>query len=103
MPDLSNFTKPIEWEVTHSASQTPIAVIRKLKLGPGHVLYFRAVTWHADARKRELIGYWGSLAEATQNVYGLYERKLPPQRLASSGSTWREPLPLTKPKAPPAD
>lgn len=101
MPDLSNVTHPIEWVITHSNSKEPIAVIRKLRLGAGKVLYFRAITWHVDPSKRELIGYWGSLSEAAQNVYGLYERSIPKQFLAQSGSTWREPLPLTKPKAPP--
>ncbi|SFN65829.1 hypothetical protein [Mycetocola miduiensis] len=101
MPDLSNVTQPIEWAIVHSTSRDPIALIRKLQLGAGRTTYYRAITWHVDPTKRELIGYWGSLNEATQNVYGLYERKLPPQFLASSGSTWREPLPLTRPKTPP--
>ena len=102
MPDLSNYTRAIEWEITHSTKRDPIAIIRKLHLGPGDVVYFRAVTWDADPANRELIGYWGSLEEATQNVYGLFERSMPKQFLASSGSTWREPLPLTMPKHPPA-
>lgn len=102
MPDLSNFIHPVEWEISHAASKEPIALIRRLRLGAGRVLYYRAITWDADPSKRELIGYWGTLDEAAQNVYGLYERKLPKQFLASSGSTWKEPLPLTKPKMPPA-
>src|SRR5690554_6021187 len=101
MPDLSNFTHPIEWVITHSASKEPIALIRKLQLGLGQVTYYRATTWNSEPSKRELIGYWGSLNEAAQNVYGLYERKLPRQFFATSGSTWREPLPLTNPKGPP--
>lgn len=102
MPDLSSVTTPVEWVVTHSSSQEPIAVVRRLRLGPQRELYFRAVTWHVDPAKRELVGYWGSAEEAVQNVYGLFERSLPPQFLMTSGGTAREPLPLTKPKAPPA-
>lgn len=102
MPDLSNVTTPVEWVVTHSAATGPIAVVRRLRLGPDRELYFRAVTWHADPARRELVGYWGSVEEAVQNVYGLYERSLPPQFLMTGGGTAREPHPLTKPKAPPA-
>lgn len=102
MPDLSNVTTPVEWVVTHSAATGPIAVVRRLRLGPDRELYFRAVTWHADPARRELVGYWGSVEEAVQNVYGLYERSLPPQFLMTDGGTAREPLALTKPKAPPA-
>ena len=102
MPDLSNVTTPVEWVVTHSSSQQPIAVVRRLRLGPERQLYFRAVTWNADPEKRDLVGYWGSAEEAVQNVYGLYERSLPPQFLMTGGGTAREPPALTKPKAPPA-
>lgn len=101
MLDLSNVSTPIEWEITHPASPEPIAVIRKLRLGAGRVLYFRAVTYDVDSRKRELIGYWGSLDEAAQNVHGLFERHLPPGSLVSTKGLPREPLPLTKPKHPP--
>lgn len=102
MPDLSNVTTPVEWVVTHSAAKEPIALVRRLRLGPNRDLYFRAVTWHRDATKRELVGYWGSVEEAVQNVYGLYERSLPPQFLMTGGGTTRQPAPLTKPKPPPA-
>ncbi|MET1051858.1 MAG: hypothetical protein ABWX65_04380 [Mycetocola sp.] len=101
MPDLSNVITPVEWVVTHSAASGPIAVVRRLRLGPDRDLYFRAVTWHDDPAQRELVGYWGSLDEAVQNVYGLYERSLPPQFLMTGGGTAREPHALTKPKAPP--
>jgi hypothetical protein len=102
MPDLSNVTAPVEWVVTHSTAKEPIALVRRLRLGPARELYFRAVTWHQDAGRRELVGYWGSLEEAVQNVYGLYERSLPPQFLMTGGGTTRQPAPLTKPKPPPA-
>jgi hypothetical protein len=102
MPDLSHVTTPVEWMVTHSAASEPIAVVRRLRLGPQRELYFRAVTWHRDSTRRELVGYWDSLEEAVQNVYGLYERSLPPQFLMTGGGTTREPQPLTKPKPPPA-
>jgi hypothetical protein len=100
--DPTNVSAAIEWEITHPAATEPIAVIRKLRLGAGRVVYFRAVTYDADSSKRELIGYWGSLDEATQNVHGLYERHLPPESLISTKGLPREPLPLTQPKQPPA-
>ncbi|GHD42126.1 hypothetical protein D9V29_01315 [Mycetocola manganoxydans] len=102
MPDLSNVTTPVEWVVTHSAAKEPIAIVRRLRLGAERELYFRAVTWNADPAKRELVGYWGSAEEAVQNVYGLFERSLPPQFLMTGGGTARQPQPLTKPKPPPA-
>jgi hypothetical protein len=102
MPDLSNVTAPVEWVVTHSTAKEPIAVVRRLRLGPARELYFRAVTWHRDAGQRQLVGYWGSVEEAVQIVYGLYERSLPPQFLMTGGATARQPAPLTKPKPPPA-
>lgn len=101
MPDLSNVTTPVEWIVTHASASEPIAVVRRLRLGPRRELYFRAVTWHPVPSRRDLVGYWGSAEEAVQNVYGLYERSLPPQLLATGGGTARQPPPLTKPKAPP--
>jgi hypothetical protein len=101
MPDLSAVTTPVEWVVTHSAAKDPIAVVRRLRLGPQRELYFRAVTWHSVSAHRELVGYWGSLEEAVQNVYGLYERSLPPQFLMTGGGTAREPQRLTRPKPPP--
>lgn len=102
MPDLSRVRSAIEWEISHPASDEPIAVIRKLRLGPGKVLYFRAVTYDVDPAKRELIGYWGTLEEATQNVHGLYELHLPPEKVTTADGEPRDPLPLTKPKHPPA-
>lgn len=102
MLDLSTLTAPVEWVVTHSAAKEPIALVRRLRLGPNRDLYFRAVTWRRDVTKRELVGYWSSLEEAVQNVYGLYERSLPPQFLMTGGGTTRQPAPLTKPKPPPA-
>jgi hypothetical protein len=102
MSDLSNVTTPVEWIVSHSASKEPIAVVRRLRLGPQGELYFRAVTWHRRSAHRELVGYWASLEEAVQNVYGLFERSLPPQFLMTGGGTTREPQRLTKPKPPPA-
>lgn len=99
MPDLSNVTTPVEWIVTHASTPEPIAVVRRLRLGPRRELYFRAVTWHPDPSRRDLVGYWGSAEEAVQNVYGLYERSLPPGR--ADAGTARQPPPLTKPKAPP--
>ena len=101
MTDLSNVTTPVEWVVTHAVATGPIAVVRRLRLGARRELYFRAVTWHIDTAQRELIGYWGSLEDAVQNVYGLYERSLPPQFLEARGKTAREPHALTKPKPPP--
>jgi hypothetical protein len=101
MPDLSTVTTPVEWVVTHSAANDPIAVVRRLRLGQQRELYFRAVTWHPVSAHRELVGYWGSLEEAVQNVYGLYERSLPPQFLMTGGGTAREPQRLTRPKPPP--
>ncbi|SFN34669.1 hypothetical protein [Mycetocola miduiensis] len=101
MPGLSHVTTPVEWVVTHSAATGPIAVVRRLRLGPDRELYFRAVTWHEDPARRELVGYWGSVEEAVQNVYGLYERSLPPQFLMTGGGEARQPAALTKPKAPP--
>ncbi|WP_411720505.1 hypothetical protein [Mycetocola sp.] len=102
MPDLSNVTTPVEWVVTHSASKEPIALVRRLRLGAQRELYFRAVTWRPNPARRELVGYWGSLEEAVQNVYGLYERSLPPQFHVTGGGTARELQRLTKPKPPPA-
>jgi hypothetical protein len=102
MPDLSSVSTPVEWVVSHSAAAGPIAVVRRLRLGPERELYFRAVTWHSDVAQRELVGYWGSLDEAVQNVYGLYERSLPPQFLMTGGGTTRQPQSLTQPKPPPA-
>ncbi len=101
MPDLSNVTTPVEWVVTHAAAKGPIAVVRRLRLGRARDVYFRAVTWHADPSERSLVGYWGSAEEAVQNIYGLYERSLPPQFLMTGGGTTRAPLPLTAPKPPP--
>jgi hypothetical protein len=100
MPDLSSVITPVEWVVTHASSSEPIAVVRRLRLGQQRDLYFRAVTWHANPSKRDLIGYWGSAEEAVQNVYGLYERSLPPNLLRAADGSARGPLPLTKPKAP---
>ena len=102
MPDLSTVTTPVEWVVTHASVQAPIAVVRRLRLGPRRELYFRAVTWHSDPAKRDLVGYWGSAEEAVQNVYGLYERSLPPESRRTGEVTARQPPPLTRPKAPPA-
>ena len=102
MPDLSNITTPVEWVVTHSAAKEPIAIVRRLRLGAERALYFRAVTWNTDPAKRELVGYWGSAEEAVQNVYGLFERSLPPQLHMTGGGTSRELQRLTRPKPPPA-
>ena len=101
MPDLSTVTTPVEWVVTHASVQEPIAVVRRLRLGPQRELYFRAVTWHQDPAKRDLVGYWGSAEEAVQNVYGLFERSLPPESTRTGAGTTRQPPPLTRPKAPP--
>ena len=85
MPDLSDVSTPVEWVVTDVSAREPIAVVRRLRLGPRRELYFRAVTWHPDPARRDLVGYWGSAEEAVQNVLGLYERSLPHQFLTTGG------------------
>ncbi|TQO23773.1 hypothetical protein FB385_2634 [Paramicrobacterium agarici] len=80
----------------------PVAVVRMLHLGPDREVYFRAVTYSPNASERELIGYWGSLEEAIQNVHHVELSKMPAAWLATGGSSFREIPPSTPQKPPPS-
>lgn len=64
-----------EWIVMRDDKRIPVAVIRRLRLGPRQETFFRVVTWAEESAERELVGYFPTLAEADRMV--LFKPKNP--------------------------
>lgn len=88
-----------EWVVV--VHRTVYAVIRRVTIA-GDVDFWRVVTGDDDRSRRRLIGYWGSLEEASHNAIAHVERQLPSAWMATGTATTSAPRPMTPQKPLPA-
>ena len=68
-----------EWILMRDDRRTPAAVVRALRLGAPHELFYRVVAWAPTSENRVLIGYFCTLAEADRAV--LFMPDLPGSRM----------------------
>lgn len=57
-----------EWILMRDERRTPAAIVRALRLGARHELFYRVVSWAPTSEGRELIGYFRTLDEADRSV-----------------------------------
>ena len=74
-----------EWIVMRDSKSQPAAVIRTVKLGPRGETFFRVVTWAPTSEKRELVGYFQTLAIADRSVKFTPPRPVSPDPRTSTG------------------
>ncbi|MFC7431631.1 MULTISPECIES: hypothetical protein [unclassified Agrococcus] len=96
MPELR--PEPCEWAVI--VHRRVYVVIRCVEIDGDD--YWRVVTGEDDRAHRRLVGYWGSLEEASHNALAFVERQLPGAWMATGTSSSRTPRAMTPQKPPPA-
>lgn len=87
--------EPGTW-VMHAPDGRPYGVVRALEIGGERG--YRAVTWHEDPARRELVGYYRTLFAATRAAHSVYLRGHGPAGFAPD--PW--PAPRPPPPARPA-
>lgn len=95
MPELT--VEPSEWVVI--VHRHVYVVIRCVVIAG--VEYWRVVTGDDDRSRRRLVGYWGSLEEASHNALAFVEHQLPPAWMATGTATSHRPREMTPQKPPP--
>lgn len=95
MPEL--VVEPSEWVVI--VHRRVYAVIRCVVIAGDE--YWRVVTGDQDRAQRRLVGYWGSLDEASHNALAYVERQLPSAWMATGTATFTTPREMTPQKPPP--
>lgn len=69
-----------EWIVMRDSKTEPVAVIRRVKLGPRNETFFRVVTWAEESTDRQLVGYFASFKEADQSMLFVPSQNTPRDR-----------------------
>lgn len=95
MPELT--VEPSEWVVV--IHRRVYVVIRRVTIGADE--YWRVVTGDDERASRRLVGYWGSLEEASHNALAYVERQLPSAWMATGTATFHRPREMTPQKPPP--
>lgn len=84
-----------EWVVV--VHRQVYAVIRRVTIAADDD-FWRVVTGEDDRAQRRLIGYWGSLEDASHNAFAYVERQLPSAWMATGTATSTAPRPMTPQK-----
>lgn len=84
-----------EWVVV--VHRTVYAVIRRVTIA-GDEDFWRVVTGEDDRAHRRLVGYWGSLEEASHNAFAYVERQLPSAWMATGTASSTAPRAMTPQK-----
>ena len=85
VPELN--VEPSEWVVI--IHRRVYVVIRRVTIGVEE--YWRVVTGDEERASRKLVGYWGSLDEASHNALAYVEQQLPSAWMATGTSTFHAP------------